>query len=114
MPTRRSCDVVVLRPSRGGRADFDLAWASSPRSPLLGCCRVANSDDNNQGKPNRQISAKQPSDYLAAIADKHPERLIAQCIPMDRELWKVDRFQDFLAARRALLATSINELIANP
>lgn len=65
-------------------------------------------------KPNRQISAKPPHEYLAPIADKHPERLVAQCIPMDRDLWRIERFQDFLAARRELLAKSINELIADP
>jgi hypothetical protein len=33
---------------------------------------------------------------------------------MDRTLWKLDRFQDFLAARRELLARSINVLIEKP
>jgi hypothetical protein len=65
-------------------------------------------------KPNRQISAKPASEYLPAIADAHPERLVAQCIPMDRSLWKIERFQDFLAARRELLAESINDLLDNP
>lgn len=62
-------------------------------------------------KPNRQISSQEPSEYLPAIADVHPERLIAQSIPMDRGLWKVERFQDFLAERRRLLAKAVNELV---
>lgn len=65
-------------------------------------------------RPNRKISARQPDQYLAEIADKHPERLQAQSIPMDRTLWKVERFQDFLAARRELLASAINELLESP
>lgn len=65
-------------------------------------------------RPNRQISKSPPDVYLAQIADAHPQRLVAQCIPMDRALWKLERYQDFLAERRKLLAKSINDLIENP
>ena len=62
-------------------------------------------------KPNRQISKTPPEKYLAEIAKDHPERLDAQCIPMDRNLWKLDRFYDFLAERRKLLAEAVNKLL---
>ena len=65
-------------------------------------------------KPNRQISKQMPEKYLAEIADKHPDRLKAQCIPMDRNLWKLNRYQEFLAERRLLLADAINRLIESP
>jgi len=65
-------------------------------------------------RPNKQISKREPSEYLSEIADKHPERLIAQSVPMDRKLWKLDRFQDFLAARRQLLAEAVTDLLQNP
>lgn len=65
-------------------------------------------------RPNKKISSRPPEEYLAEIADKHSDRLEAQSIPMDRKLWRVERFQDFLAARRELLATAVNELIAEP
>lgn len=65
-------------------------------------------------RPNRKISSRPPDQYLAEIADMHRERLEAQYIPMDRALWRLDRFQDFLAARRGLLATAINNLINKP
>jgi hypothetical protein len=65
-------------------------------------------------RPNRKISSRPPDQYLAEIADEHPERLEAQCVPMDHSLWKLDRFQDFLAARRELLAQAINNLIEKP
>lgn len=55
-----------------------------------------------------------PSLYLAETADQHPGRLEAQSIPMDRDLWKVERFQDVLAARRQSLAAAVSELIAEP
>ena len=65
-------------------------------------------------KPNKQISKTEPYDYLSEIADKHPDRLTAQCVPMDRRLWKLDRFQDFLSARRELLAKSVTSLLRDP
>jgi hypothetical protein len=65
-------------------------------------------------KPNRQISRRPPEQYLPEIAERHPDRLTAQCIPMDRTLWKVENFDKFLAARRELLAGGVNELIRIP
>jgi hypothetical protein len=65
-------------------------------------------------RPNKKISNKQPAEYLAEIADRHPDRLESQSIPMDRSLWRVECFQDFLAARRELLATAVSRLIAEP
>ena len=65
-------------------------------------------------RPNRTISASPPGEYLAKIADSHPDRLEAQCVPMDRDLWELGRFQDFLGARRDMLAGALNDLIANP
>jgi hypothetical protein len=65
-------------------------------------------------RPNKQISSRPPEQYLAEIAAKHPERLVTQSIPMDKSLWKLDRFDDFRAARRTLLAEAVNELIKNP
>jgi len=65
-------------------------------------------------RPNRKIAARMPDEYLAEIADRHPERLEAQCVPMDRDLWQLDRFPDFLAARRQLLGERINHLIEAP
>jgi hypothetical protein len=56
---------------------------------------------------NREIGRKEPGQYLPGIAR---ERLEQQFVPMDERLWTVDRFQDFLAARRELLAAGINEV----
>lgn len=56
---------------------------------------------------NREIGMKEPRQYLPEIPE---ERLRQQFIPLDHKLWSVDRFQDFLAARREMLAASINEV----
>ena len=53
-----------------------------------------------------------PADYLPEIEQNQPGALRAQSVPMDRALWQADRFLDFLATRRCLLAAAMNEFIA--
>ena len=57
---------------------------------------------------NIKISDGDPADYLAA-ADE--DELAAQWIPIDPDLWAADRFADFCAARRELLAEALNQLL---
>ena len=59
-------------------------------------------------RANTRISTKSPNEYLPDIA---PQRLKAQSVPMDPNLWTLDRFQDFLLRRRESLAESINSLL---
>ncbi len=63
------------------------------------------------GQTNKMISSRLPVAYMAGIA---PERLAEQWIPGDPELRSLDRFPDFLAARRSLLANVLNELLGLP
>ncbi|MCL6512224.1 MAG: DUF262 domain-containing protein [Anaerolineae bacterium] len=60
-------------------------------------------------KANRKILTREPAEYLAQIAESAPHRLEAQFVPMDRSLWRLDRYEAFLAARRELLANAMNE-----
>lgn len=58
---------------------------------------------------NISLSATKPEAYLHEVEDRYPGALAKQFIPMRPELWKVDRYEDFLAARRELLATKLND-----
>ncbi len=61
------------------------------------------------GRTNRKISAKDPSQYLEEIVkERGEEALKAQFVPLDRQLWQVSRYRDFLSARRKLLIAAIN------
>ncbi len=60
---------------------------------------------------NKSISAKPPAEYLPAIEERYPGALSAQFIPVEPELWKVERFSDFLAARREIMARKLNEFM---
>ena len=60
---------------------------------------------------NLKVSDKAPAVYLAAYAEKDPGLLSSHWIPTDPELWHVHRYDDFLAARRELLAAASNDFL---
>jgi hypothetical protein len=66
---------------------------------------------------NLKIGMRNPAEYLPEVQAKHPGVLESQWIPTDPELWRVERYSDFLAARRELLAASAQsflESLRNP
>ncbi len=60
---------------------------------------------------NQSISAADPARYLAEAEAANPGVLASQWIPEDEALWQTDRYPNFLAARRALLADAANDLL---
>jgi len=66
------------------------------------------------GRTNKGISAAPPSVYLAKLAQTHQDLLTSQQVPLDPNLYEADRYLDFLAARRDLLATRLNRFLAEP
>ena len=62
---------------------------------------------------NREISATPPEEYFPRYNDKYPGVLEKHWIPMDSSLWKVENYQDFLAARRELLAQAANDFLSS-
>jgi hypothetical protein len=61
---------------------------------------------------NLNISDRLPEHYFPEIEAAHPGALDSQWIPKDPALWKVERFHDFLEARKALLAEELNRRLA--
>ena len=57
---------------------------------------------------NLTITDRLPEEYFVAVEQSHPGVLESQWIPMDRDLWKIERYMDFLEARKALLAAETN------
>ena len=62
------------------------------------------------GPTNLSLGNRSPEDYLPEVEARYPGALESQFIPMDSQLWKLDRFSDFLSARRELLANGINRM----
>lgn len=60
---------------------------------------------------NLLISDQLPEVYFEEVERKYPGALASQWIPLDRELWKMERYHDFLAARRNLLAQAANTFL---
>ena len=58
---------------------------------------------------NLSISNRFPEEYFPQVEDKHPGALASQWIPMDPDLWRMDRYRDFLEARKSLLAAEANK-----
>jgi hypothetical protein len=60
---------------------------------------------------NLMVSNRDPEQYLAEIAERQPGALESHWIPMDRNLWKIENYREFLAARRELLAAAANQFL---
>jgi hypothetical protein len=61
---------------------------------------------------NLEISDDDPADYFPRVATTQPGALESQWVPMDPSLWRIDRYLDFLEARRGLLAEASNSFLS--
>lgn len=57
---------------------------------------------------NLNISNREPEEYFQEVERTHPGALASQWIPMDKDLWKIENYLDFLQARQELLAEETN------
>lgn len=64
------------------------------------------------GKANRYITNKEPKDYMEKIIEEQKEEaLTSQMIPIDRKMWELSNYREFLAFRRKAIAVAINEFM---
>lgn len=83
---------------KGNRVKYALAQEFTNRAILT---QVA----------NRTKSAAPAKNYLSAVAEQFPTALKLQCIPEDATLWELEKYEDFLAERRRMLAKDLNEFL---
>lgn len=57
---------------------------------------------------NLLVSNRDPAVYIPEFKEKQRGAIESHWIPMDPELWKIENYLDFLAARRELLASAAN------
>jgi len=57
---------------------------------------------------NLEITDRLPEEYFPVFEKRHPGGLASQWIPDDPALWKMERYRDFLEARKVLLADELN------
>lgn len=60
------------------------------------------------GSANRSLNASGPEVYLPRLQRGVLE---SQCIPLDEDLWRIDRAQDFWTARRELISQAFNDYL---
>lgn len=60
------------------------------------------------GPDNQSIGAEPPERYLQKVKR---DVLESQCIPLDRDLWKIERAEGFWAERQELLAAAFNDFV---
>ena len=65
------------------------------------------------GKTNRQITNKEPINYLdkEVVAKRGEDALTSQLIPLDKKMWEIDNYQNFLNYRRNAIADAINKFM---
>ena len=64
-------------------------------------------------KADRTTAAAPPNKYLPKLRREQRDALNAQSIPLNSRLWRPERYPEFLAERRKLLAKAMNEYIAS-
>ena len=66
------------------------------------------------GKTNRKITNKEPKKYFTedVISNRGEEALTRQLIPVDKSLWEIDKFKDFLNWRRNKIVETINHFMS--
>lgn len=60
------------------------------------------------GSVNKAIGQTGPEVYLPTVGT---EVLRGQCVPLNKDLWAIQRAADFWEARRQILADSFNEFL---
>jgi hypothetical protein len=60
---------------------------------------------------NLYFSDRDPEEYLTEVERTCPGALDSHWIPRDRDLWRYDRYRDFLEARRQKLADAANQFL---
>jgi hypothetical protein len=59
---------------------------------------------------NLNVATEEPATYMTRVQVSDVQ-LQKQCIPIDRDLWRLERYDDFLKERRQLLTNAANEFL---
>jgi hypothetical protein len=109
---------IGLSLTHAGRAHYVQAHHIFPKSIMtkMGLDAREISEIANMafvsGSQNRKISNKTPDLYFPEIIERRGiGALTKQCIPTTPDLWKPERFLDFLEYRRAELADAVNQFL---
>lgn len=80
-----------------------MRYQQPERDQLANCMLLTQTENGGGGKSDT------PPDVW--FADKSPDYLTLHLIPTDQSLWKLDRFPDFIEARKALIRERFADLL---
>jgi Protein of unknown function DUF262 len=60
---------------------------------------------------NLEVTNRHPAEYIPEYEERHPGVVSSHWIPTAPELWKIERYPDFLAERRRMLAAAANSFL---
>jgi uncharacterized protein with ParB-like and HNH nuclease domain len=103
-PTSELCKVKVANP-KTGHANL-LKYHEAERNQLANCELLTQADNGFGGK-----CGKLPAEWLA---DKDEAYLKRHLIPANPDLWKLDRYEDFIEERKKLLRENFKFLLVQP
>lgn len=95
---------VKMENPNTGRWDL-MKYRESDRNQLANCMLLTARENGAGAKWDM------PADEW--LADKDDDYLDLHLIPKDRDLWKLDRFEDFVEARKQLIRTKFQYLLAS-
>jgi hypothetical protein len=94
--------VRDINPDTGRR---DLMRYRKPVRDQLANCMLLTREENGPGGKRDTL----PADWFANKPDAY---LARHLIPKDRSLWELDRFEDFIEARKALIRDKFRSLLS--
>lgn len=83
-----------------------MRYREGDRNQLANCMLLTASENGSGGKTD-----KLPSEWFAAKSEDYLE---LHLIPRDRELWELERFEDFIAERKRLIKAKFAYLLSAP
>ena len=95
--------VKVTNPDTGRKI---MKYTSDLRDQLANCMLLSKKENGAGGKGDTL-----PEDWFN---DKDAAYLENHLIPADRDLWKMDRFEDFIEERKKLIADQFRWLLTSP
>lgn len=108
---------LAISLSHSGRQHFLQFHHLFPRAMLKGHYKPVMVNDIANlvfigGKTNRKLGKKPPSQYLPTVLKEQGKAALdAQCIPTDMSLYELERYPEFLAERRKLIAERLNRFL---
>lgn len=88
------------------KAVLKSAYTSREADDIANLCFIS-------GKTNRQISDKEPSQYLPPMIEKAGDAAFEkQCIPTVQALLGVESYKEFLRSRRELIVKRLNDFLS--